>query len=232
MVLDDRTIELAILDLAVQGAALTSLTRLLSAEERQRAARFRFDVHRRRYVSGRGQLRRILAHYTGVAPEALVFFYGAQGKPSVEGIEFNLSHSGDVGVVALTRAAPVGVDVERIRAMDDLDGMARISFSSDERHNLQGLSGADKQEAFFRCWTRKEAYVKATGDGLGMPLDSFDVDLGDRPAPIRVASRRSVWFTLPLALGDGIAGAIAIAGSDWRIRHRVIETPANEAGRV
>jgi 4'-phosphopantetheinyl transferase len=231
-VLDDRTIELAILGLAVEGAAFASLMRLLSAEERERAGRFRFDVHRRRYISGRGQLRRILAHHTGVAPEALVFSYGAQGKPSVGGIEFNLSHSGDVGVVALTRAAPVGIDVERIRPMDDLDGMARISFSPNERHNLQGLSGADKQEAFFRCWTRKEAYVKATGDGLGMPLDSFDVDLGDHPAPIRFASRESVWFTWPLALGEGIAGAIAVAGSGWRIRHRVIETPAGEGGRV
>lgn len=229
MQLAEETIHVVAVDLAVESGVLASLAELLSDDEQQRAARFRFEIHRRRYVAARGQLRRILSAYTGVAPEAVAFTYGPKGKPSVAGIEFNLSHSADLGAVALTRATPVGIDVEMMRPTRDLDGLARVSFSPREQQQLRALSGEEKLEAFFRCWTRKEAYVKATGDGLSAALDSFDVDFGDEPAPIRLASAHDVWTTWPLDLGRrGFAGAVAVRGATWTLQ-RIAQPELMEA---
>ena len=218
--LHDRTVDITLLNLAIRDGQRDALTALLSPDERERAARFRFDLHRNRYVAARAQLRLILSAHTGVAPEAIEFAYGTRGKPSVDGIAFNVSHSGDIGIVAVTSSAPVGVDVELVRAVDDLRGMARISFSSSEREQV--LSASDPLAAFFRCWTRKEAYVKATGEGLSAALDAFTVDLGHAPAPIAFDAPNGSWWIHPLALQDGVAGAVAVERDDVEIRMNLL----------
>jgi 4'-phosphopantetheinyl transferase len=159
----------------------------LSADEIERAAQFVFDLHRRRYVNCRRALRSILSTYVGVPPERLVFAYGERGKPALAGgspWHFNVSHSEDLALVAVTTAGPVGVDVESIDRDVDIEGLGERFFSMDECADLFALTAEARREAFFNCWTRKEAYIKAIGDGLACPLDSFAVTIRphDRPA--------------------------------------------------
>ncbi len=152
---------------------------LLSADEQVRAAKFYFDRDRNRYIVARGTLRTLIGHYEQIAPEKVVFEYNEYGKPSLCGnsdLTFNLSHTQAVGVVGFTRGRLIGVDVEQVRELSDRAGVARISFSPNEFAVFSQLPEAEKTAAFFRCWTRKEAFIKAIGEGLSHPLDSFDVD--------------------------------------------------------
>jgi 4'-phosphopantetheinyl transferase len=196
------------------------LTATLSADELERAERFAFPELQRRFIVARATLREILGRYTGTAPDRVRFVYGSRGKPFLGrpasgGIQFNLAHSADTALCAVTAAGAVGVDVERLRAVD-LPGLAERCFSVCERTELAGVSAARREAAFFAAWTRKEAYVKALGDGLAAPLDRFDVTLAPgEPAALlaidgdrRAASR---WTLLDLEVGDGLAGAVAVA---------------------
>lgn len=153
---------------------------LLAPEERERAERFRFDRHRDRFTAARGALRSILGAYVGRAPRSLRFAEGAQGKPELPdaaGVHFNVSHSEAVALIAVGSVGPLGVDVEWHRPLEDLDELARRNFSARENARLAELAEERRAEAFFTCWTRKEAFVKALGEGLSHPLDSFDVTL-------------------------------------------------------
>lgn len=152
---------------------------LLSADERGRADRFRFERDRSRYTVGRGLLRTMLGRYLNVRPVSLVFEYGAHEKPHLRGkpLWFNVAHSGPVALFAFTAAAEVGIDVE----LDDADfareRIAERFFSPAEVRALRSLPPAQQPRAFLTCWTRKEAFIKARGDGLSLALDSFDVSL-------------------------------------------------------
>jgi 4'-phosphopantetheinyl transferase len=153
----------------------------LSPDEVERADRFRFDRHRRAFVLGRAMLRALLAGYLRMTPEEASFTYGPKGKPALSGaacpLSFNVSNSGDLAACAFTLDCEIGVDVEHRRRLLEIEGIARRFFASDEVSELMRLPEEERPEGFFNCWTRKEAYIKAVGDGLSLPLDSFQVTL-------------------------------------------------------
>ena len=190
---------------------LAGLRAHCAEDELARAARFVRAVHRDRHIAGRGRLREILGAETGRDPRDIVFVYGANGKPAMEGgPEFNLSHSGDLAALAISRDGPVGVDVERRREIED--AVARHHFSPAEYSALSGLSGADWLDGFYRCWTRKEAVIKTNGLGLSMPLDSFDVTLAPgTPARLdRIAGDDpEAWRLVHFDPAPGCSGAVA-----------------------
>jgi 4'-phosphopantetheinyl transferase len=196
------------------------LAATLTPEERRRAARFRFPELRHRWTAGRGLLREILGHYLAVEPAAVRFGRNAHGKPMLAGeaqrpIAFNLARSGGLGLYALSSSRAVGVDLEQVREFPEMRAMAGNTFSPGERAALGAVSPEDYLPAFYRCWTRKEAYLKARGTGLLAPLDSFDVEvLPDRPAALlRVsgdATAPGEWTLLHLEPASGYVGALAV----------------------
>jgi len=215
-------------ELHVWHAGLTNsehakdLEPFLSPDECERAARFRFPEHRRRFVIARGLLRQLLAAYLEVEARDLVFTYSETGKPGLSAIHgsnlsFNVSHSGDMGVFAFALGRSVGVDVECIRYDVDVDEIPRRFFSPQEQQALAGLEAREKIEGFFNCWTRKEAYVKAVGSGLSLPLRDFDVSLvPGEPAKLLatrpLASLASKWSMESLSLGQECAAAVVVEG--------------------
>jgi len=209
-----------------------SLEGLLAPDEIQRAYRFRFERHRRRFIVGRGTLRSLLGAYLQKDPASLSFTYGPKGKPALEegqaggtNLKFNLSHSSELGLYGLVQGEELGIDVELLRPMPDAEQIAERFFSQSERETLRTVPGEAKSNAFFHCWTRKEAYIKATGDGLSMPLDRFDVTLlpGE---PARMLSAEgdtemaARWSMVHLDPAPGYIGALAIPGKDWRVVSR------------
>lgn len=204
-----------------EGAA----TDILSEDERARAARFYFERDRRRFSAGRAALRRILAAYLDRAPADLVFTLGPHGKPALEdsGLEFNLSHSGGCGLLAVARGRRVGVDVEGIRTDFACEEIARRFFAPAEVEALAASAPAEYATAFFRCWTRKEAYVKARGDGLSLALDRFEVPL-EAAATRALASclddpsESSRWSLREILPGPGFLGALVVEGDGWTLR--------------
>ena len=175
--LKDADLHVWLAHLPSEKAHLLHLVSLLSADEQERATRFRFDEHRERWQLARGVLRTLLGTYLGVNPESLRFTYGEHGKPLLPetGIHFNTSHSGDYAVFAFTRAGKVGVDVERVK--DEVsrgEEIARKYFAPGEFQQWQALPESERARGFFEVWTRKEAFVKARGDGLFSGLDQFE----------------------------------------------------------
>lgn len=194
------------------------LLRLLSDGEKARADRFLFAQDRDAYIAARGGMRLVLAACTGVEPRELVFGYGCSGKPHLEGRgpHFNLSHSAGLAALAVCRDHPIGIDIEKVRAIDE--AIAERFFSTAENAALDA-AGDDRQLAFFRCWTRKEALVKALGCGLSLDTRSFSVATG-RPAAAgaRFAAagiesdegEDQAWALFDLVPGQGFVGAIAL----------------------
>jgi 4'-phosphopantetheinyl transferase len=179
--LDSREVHLWIVRLEASEDNLARSLSWLSEEETSRAGRFRFERHRRAFVLGRAALRALLASYLSMDPAEVRFVYGPQGKPALEGqscsLRFNASNSGDLAAYAFTTGCEIGVDVEQHRPLRDLEHIAHRFFSPEEAAELRDLPEADKCIGFFNCWTRKEAYIKALGGGLSIPLDSFRVTL-------------------------------------------------------
>jgi 4'-phosphopantetheinyl transferase len=217
------------IDLAVAAGTVARLAAGLSPGEQERAGRFMFERDRRRFVVARSALRALLGRYLDVPPRELAFVYGAHGKPALEGahaaLEFNVSHSGDVAVVAAGWNRALGVDVEAWRALPDLAALAARVFAPAERAVLDALAAIDRPAAFFRCWTRKEAFIKATGQGLAQPLDGFVVSLGPGE-PARFvdiggdAAALARWTLHDLAPGEGYAGALVVEGAPRAVRVR------------
>ena len=186
-------VEIVTSELSPGAEGLDVLAGLLSDAERQRASRFVFDRDRRRFIVSRGRLRQLLAARLGVAPESVELTYGAYGKPALANsphldLRFNVSHCDDLAVYAFSHGIEVGIDVETIRFLPDADRIAARFFSRGENETYGTLAPRDKPLGFFNCWTRKEAFIKALGDGLGFPLDCFDVSLApdDPPMILRV----------------------------------------------
>jgi 4'-phosphopantetheinyl transferase len=200
----------------------------LSEAERVRATRFRFDADRARFVASHAALREILASCLDVAPASLEFGEGTHGKPFLaapahcRSLRFSLSHSGEIALVAVTLGREVGVDVERVRPRDDLDGFVARYLSSIEREALARVPAGDRLRAFFETWTLKEAYLKACGDGLLRELDAFDVTVGDaQPRLLAVRDRPGDelrWGLRRLDPGEGYVAALAIEGRNVRTR--------------
>ena len=206
------------------------LEHLLSSDEIKRANRFRFPQHRRRFVIARGCLRTLLGGYLGMDARELIFAYSAEGKPSLDprhksDIRFNVSHSGDIAAFGIVVARDIGVDVEMIGREVDVDEIPKRFFSSAEQQMLAGLRGEDKYRGFFNCWTRKEAYVKAVGSGLSLPLRDFDVSLlPGEPAKL-LATRPDKnlvdrWSMASLDFGNGCAAAVVVEGHVEKIELR------------
>lgn len=199
------------------------LKRGLSSDEWKRANRFIFEQDRRNFIVARGILRDILSQYLHCQPADVLFHYETNGKPGLSlteasiRLEFNLSHSSGFLVMAITSGKRVGVDVELIRPLPDLNLIASHSFSEYEQNMLSSLTEEEKQLGFFRCWTRKEAYLKARGSGLSIPLDSFDMSLS-ADNPIGMLSNRldpdevSRWSFYTFVPFQGFIGALAIEG--------------------
>ncbi|MFO0958343.1 MAG: 4'-phosphopantetheinyl transferase superfamily protein [Isosphaeraceae bacterium] len=162
---------------------------LLDAREKARADRFHRDRDRRRYTVARGMLRTILGETLGIRPTDVAFRYGPQGKPSIEGnpFHFNLAHSNERAVLAIAKHGPIGIDLEYWHGLRDFDGIVGRFFTEGERQVYGTLPESLRQEAFFRGWTGKEAYLKATGLGLAGPLESVEVEIDPRrPACLRL----------------------------------------------
>lgn len=186
----------------------------LSAAENQRLSRFHFADHRRRYQIGHGALRVILAGYLGCEPADVAFVQGPRGKPYLDagGLHFNLSHSAKLALVGVS-ATEVGLDVEKVRRLDSLTEIARKHFSPSEFAALDALQGDARELAFYRCWTRKEAYIKALGEGLSMPLDVFDVSLCEEPRFLAIRDGKedaAKWSMLDVSPGPEFVGAAAM----------------------
>jgi 4'-phosphopantetheinyl transferase len=204
-------------------SVLTEFRRTLDADEIERAGRFHFEKHQRHFVAGRGGLRYVLSRYLDVKPEELRFSYGAFGKPALIGEElrFNMSHSHGLALFAVSADRELGVDVEHVRADFASEDIARRFFSTVEVAAFNALPKAEQVAAFFRCWTRKEAYIKAIGRGLSEPLDAFDVTLapGDMAALLRAAGADvSRWAMFDLDPGEDYAGALLVETPVSRIR--------------
>jgi len=208
--------------------AVTPLLACLAPDERERAARFYFESDRRRFTVARATLRAILGRYLAREPETLAFAYGPHGKPTLAAgcgdgaLRFNLSHSHGVALIGITRQRDIGVDVERIRCIPDLEALAERCFAAGETAALRRLTTAQRAEAFFRCWTRKEAYLKALGDGLARPLDAFEVSLlPNEPARLLSVARDPEevfrWAFWGLAVAPDAIGAVAVSGRGGRV---------------
>lgn len=206
------------------AAEIEHFQQTLFDDERERAAKFRFEVHRRRFIVARGLLRKALSAYLGVAPRDIQFSYGSKGKPALVGssLQFNVSHSEEVAVYAFAVDMPLGVDVEHIRPLNDLEAIAQRFFSPGEWHAIEALPAEERVHAFFRCWTRKEAYIKATGDGLSYPLNQFEVSVNGPAKMLGIegnAAEASQWSMHDIALPEGYIGALAFRGTQFEIRY-------------
>lgn len=203
------------------------LAEALSVDELERAAAFRFAHLRRRFVVTRAVVRQLLALYVGATPSSLRFCYSALGKPSLiethtgAPLSFNVSHSDELALIAVTRGRAVGVDVEGMREIDEADGIAEHYFCAPERDELRSSQGRSTTALFLTYWTRKEAVLKATGDGLSMPLDRVDVSgvPGEQPQTVVVLDGSGAPRQLALVdlkPTERYVGALAVEGIGWQ----------------
>jgi 4'-phosphopantetheinyl transferase len=200
---------------------LATLAATLSPDERTRASRFRFERHRSHFICARGVLRAILSASLGVPPGSLVFEYGPRGKPFLanqsgpDGLQFNLSHSGGMALVALTRGVPVGVDIECEKREMEVDSIASRYFAQAEAAALTRLDQAARVRLFFRIWARKEAFIKALGQGMGIDLHSFEVPLNGEGVVRQygaVDASYPAWYVRDLPPIEGFASAVVSPG--------------------
>jgi len=215
-------------DLSVDAPHDLLAERLLDADERARASRFAFDEDRRHFVVAHAALRKVISLYARVAPEAVRFDFGPNGKPRLAAgscaidLRFNLAHSGTLALCALAVGREVGVDVEYVRGDFNVTELAERFFSPEEVDELRAQSDAARSRAFFDCWARKEAYIKATGRGMAMALDGFQVSLAaGEPALLKKTpfdlAEASHWSLRSLEASPEYAAAIAAEGHNWRL---------------
>jgi 4'-phosphopantetheinyl transferase len=223
---DDVEVRIASLD--CRQSELRRFESILGDDEINRANRFHFQKDRERFVAGRGLLRVILSSYVAVPPSEIFFTYGSHGKPGIRrqngrpAVEFNLAHSGGTAIYAITRDRPVGIDIESVKHEFPIESVAERFFSELEVAALRSLPKHIQRIAFFKCWTRKEAFIKAIGDGLSCPLSDFDVSLtpGEpaRLLHVRWASEEAHrWCMEDIDSVAGCAAAIVFSGPQCRM---------------
>lgn len=214
---------------ALNDSLVATLRPNLSPDECARADRFHFERDRNRFTVARGSLRAILGAYLKKDPDQLGFSYSPYGKPALadetdaNDLNFNLSHANELALIAVTRKRGIGVDIEFIRPEFASEAIAERFFSNHEVAALRGLPSEVQSQAFFNCWTRKEAYIKAIGEGMSMPLNQFHVSLEPGSAAallgnLRDAEEVSRWSLRELAPGPGYVAAVAVEGNDWQLR--------------
>jgi 4'-phosphopantetheinyl transferase len=228
--LRDDEVHLWFVPLQISVAEIQSLTETLSSDERMRATRFHFERDQRRFIAARGTLKRILGKYLDLAPEKVEFHYGTHGKPTVHtqaqdgALRFNLSHAHELALVAVTNAREVGVDIEHSARAVDANGIVERFFASHEQTMYESVPPGEKQELFLRYWTCKEAFAKATGQGLSLPLKQIEILLTPN-SPARLASTVAgapsgrQWTLHELRPSDEQFGALVVEGpGDFKIK--------------
>lgn len=210
-------------------STIETLFSILTPDEQDRAAKYYFRKDCEHYIVARGVLRTILGRYLNMASERLRFRYGPFGKPALisdsgaNELRFNVAHSGGIALYAFSRERELGIDIEHMRENFDYLEIAKHYFSRSEISTLRTLPAEAQARAFFNCWTRKEAYLKAHGAGLSFPLDRFDVSLapGEPAALLRVdddSEAASNWSLQELSVDSGYVAALAVAGHGWRLK--------------
>lgn len=210
------------IDLERSASQLRELSATLCPDERARASRYRCEKNRDRFIVARGLLRRILGDYLAINPAQLSFTHEAGGKPAllagleVSALRFNISHSHGRALFAVTFDAEVGIDIEHIRTDIEHEALARRFFSRPEVDALSALSVAQRLHGFYACWTRKEAYLKAQGQGLLRPLDQFSVTVTPNEPACLLHDERDPngslrWSIHGLDVGPEYAAALAVA---------------------
>ena len=217
---DSPLIQVWTVDLDANRESVSHFRRLLSDEEVGRADKFRFEQGRNEFTITRGVLRTLLGAYLGIAPEQLRFSHSHHGKPELHGqlkhcVEFNVSHSDGMAIVSFANARRLGVDIEKVRLGFEHERIAERFFSENEREQLRSISRQEIPHAFFRCWTRKEAFIKALGEGLSHPLHQFDVELRPGKSPCLLSTRPDPdeaprWTLYDIPVPAGYVAALAM----------------------
>lgn len=226
--LDTHTVHVWRINLALANEQIARLQATLSLDEIQRAESYRFERDRSRFITSRGCLRMLLAHYTHATPSAIVFQYAASGKPHLApstdplAPDFNLSHSGDMALVAICLHHRIGIDIECIRSDIEHEQLVRRFFAPTEISDYLSLPPSERLTAFYRCWTRKEAYAKARGEGIALPFNQFTVTLlTDESARLQrrdlEPAESSHWTLMDLPTEPAAAAALSVEGTGWKI---------------
>ncbi len=226
--LEKDRIDVWCVSLDVNEECFDSFQQILSEDEHTKAQRMRIEKPRKNYVAARGILRFILSAYAGKKPELITFQYGENGKPGLnekfngKEITFNMSHSHGLALCCVALERSIGADIEKIREDISIIDIARRFFSDHEYKELISLPAALQRQGFFCCWTRKEAYLKATGQGITFPLSDFDVSLTPG-APAELIKHRtkpeqtSMWSIVDLDVAPDFAAALVAEGKDFRL---------------
>ena len=210
------------------GRDVQQLAQSLIEDEHKRAERFYFKRDKNRFIVRRAVLRMILGRYLQIEPNQIQFAYGPHGKPFLaerlcdSSLRFNLAHSHELSLYAFSHGREIGIDLEHCRALPDAEQIAARFFSARENATLQTLATSQRQKAFFNCWTRKEAYIKAIGKGLTLPLDQFDVSLapGESASLLNAEGafeEASRWSLKALTPAPGYVAALAVEGYNWHL---------------
>ncbi len=214
---------------------VNNLIPLLSEDEVERAEKYYFPLPRNHFVAVRGILRLILAQYLSITPNKIKFKYNEYGKPMLSdekhGLNFNISHSGDKALFAFSLNRSIGIDLEKIRSDIEINNIMEKFFSPYENNKLLSLPADQQLKAFFKCWTRKEAFIKAVGKGLSIPLDSFEVSFLSNESPRILTVRNNPeeifrWSLFDLSSDEQFCSAVAVEGQnltpvlfDWNWLH-------------
>ncbi|MEM7373364.1 MAG: 4'-phosphopantetheinyl transferase superfamily protein [Bacteroidota bacterium] len=215
----DPDIELWQADLDISSSEEVKASQYLSIDERERANRFQFSKDRKHFIAARAFLRQLLGEYLDVSPSNLTFGYSGYGKPYIPGHEtlaFNLSHSGGKAICGIRSTGMIGVDLEKTDRKIDLELIVRHFFAAKEIEALFKLPESERVRGFFRCWTRKEAFIKAKGDGLSLALDQFEVSLDSEGSAELLATHYhpsdvGQWRMKSFSLGKHYVGAVVVS---------------------
>ena len=229
LTLDSDEVHVWHVALETEDADLKALRQILSDDERARADRFCFQQDQEKFTMARGILRELLGRYLNMEPGRVQFGYGSHGRPSLadpnrsRGMSFNVSHTNALALYAFTRDREIGIDVELIRPEMATEQIAERFFAPQEVATLRALPADAQLEGFFNCWTRKEAFIKASGEGLSLPLDSFAVSLtpGERAEILNIdgeAEATTLWSLQEIRAGAGYVAALAVKGHNWRLK--------------
>jgi 4'-phosphopantetheinyl transferase len=230
IVLADDEVHVWKADLDTPPISVQALRNSLSEDELIRAGRFHLERDRQRFMVARGLLRSLLGSYLEADPSRLRFCYGPHGKPALRGspgcdagLQFNLSHSGKLAVYAITYRRRIGIDLEQIDIPFDYEALAARFFTARERAFLHAAPAGTGPERFMSCWTRKEAYLKAIGEGFSFPIDQVDVSrtLGQPLAELAVAGNLAGgadWSVRELVPAPGYLAALVVEGDRWRLQ--------------
>jgi 4'-phosphopantetheinyl transferase len=220
--LSEKAVDVWLISLA-QPSAAAEFMDLLSDAEQERAARFKFGKHRRPFVVAHAALRSILSRYLHVAPVDLQFVTGVNGKPSLaaelsgSGLQFNLSHSHEMALLGVTRRHEIGVDIEWIKEDYGFDEVAERFFTAKEVSELRALPVHLQRQGFFKCWTSKEAFLKAKGTGLSGKLDEVEITLIEEQQ-VRIDASVPGWTLSELTPGNGYEAAVVVEGGSLPVR--------------